>query len=117
MTTSGKRGMSGLALDANRLPIQAIMTSGLGQSCPQHYPRPQAAPSPATETQDSNPLGAPLSIREVARMIGCSAWTVRQRHVPAGLPYFRSGSNGKLVFFRDQVVAWVLQQQRKGGRL
>jgi hypothetical protein len=116
MKTSGKRGMSGLVLDANPLPFQAIPAVRLGQSCPQHYPRPQGAPRPATEAQDSNPLGAPLSIREVARMIGCSAWTVRQRHVPAGLPYFRSGSNGKLVFFRDQVVAWVLQQQKKGGR-
>jgi hypothetical protein len=117
MKTSAKRGMSGLVLGANRLPLQAFPAVGLGQSCPQHYPRPQGAPSPAIGAIDPGPLGAPLSIREVARMIGCSAWTVRQRHVPAGLPYFRSGSNGKLVFFRDQVVAWVLQQQRKGGRL
>jgi hypothetical protein len=117
MKTSGKRGMSGLVMGANRLPFQAIPAPGLGQSCPQYYPRPQGAHGPAPEAPDPNPLGAPLSIRDVARMIGCSAWTVRQRHVPAGLPYFRSGSNGRLVFFRDQVIAWVLEQQRKGGRL
>jgi hypothetical protein len=61
-------------------------------------------------------LGAPLSIREAAKLIGCSPWTIRQRHVPNGLPHFRSGPNGKLIFYRDQVVAWILQQQRKGER-
>jgi hypothetical protein len=105
-----------LALDANSLPLQAIPASGLGQSCPQHYPQPQGANGAANRAAGESLLGAPLSIREVAEMIGCSAWTVRQRHIPAGLPFFRSGTNGKLVFFRDQVVAWVLQQQRKGGR-
>jgi hypothetical protein len=109
--------MSGLAMGANRLPFQAIPASGLGQSYPQDYPQPQGASGPAIDARDSYPLGAPLSIRDVARMIGCSAWTVRQKHLPSGLPYFRSGPNGKLVFFRDQVIAWVLQQQRKGGRL
>jgi hypothetical protein len=116
MTTSGKRTISGLAVGANRLPLQAIPAVSLGQSCPQHYPHREGAIGSGIDAPDPNPLGAPLSIREVARMIGCSAWTVRQRHVRAGLPYFRSGSNGKLVFFRDQVVAWVLEQQRKGGR-
>jgi phage terminase Nu1 subunit (DNA packaging protein) len=63
-----------------------------------------------------NPLGAPLSIRQAAELIGCSAWTVRQQHVPRGLPCFRSGPNGKLIFYQDQVVAWIIEQQRKGGR-
>lgn len=75
-----------------------------GQRYPRHYPHLD------------DPLGTPLSIREVALMLGCSAWTVRQKLLPGGLPHFRSGSNGKLVFFRDQVVAWVLQQQKKGGK-
>jgi hypothetical protein len=75
-----------------------------GQSYPHHYP------------QADDALGEPLSIREVARVIGCSDWTVRHRHIPRGLPHFRSGPSGKLVFFRKQVVAWILQQQRKGGR-
>jgi hypothetical protein len=75
----------------------------LGQTCPQHCPRSDDA------------LGEPLSILEVARVIGCSAWTVRHRHLPQGLPHFRSGPSGKLVFFHKQVVRWILQQQRKGG--
>jgi hypothetical protein len=49
-------------------------------------------------------------------MLGCSPWTVRQQHLPRGLPHFRSGPNGKLIFFRDQVVAWILTQQKKGGK-
>jgi hypothetical protein len=61
-------------------------------------------------------LGTPLSIREVARLIGCSAWTVRQRYVPQGLPHLRSGPSGKLIFYRDQVVRWIVNQQQKGGK-
>ncbi len=117
MTTSAKRGMSGLALDAKSLPFQAISASGLGQNYPLHYPQSQGVNGLSFAEGNGSPLGIPLSIREVARMIGCSAWTVRQKHLPSGLPYFRSGPNGKLVFFREQVVAWVLEQQRKGGRL
>jgi hypothetical protein len=60
-------------------------------------------------------LGPPLSIREVAKMIGSSAWTVRQKYVPQGLPCLRSGPSGKLIFFEFQVTAWVLAQQQKGG--
>jgi hypothetical protein len=75
----------------------------LGQSYPQHYP------------QSREPLGEPLGVREVARLIGCSAWTVRHGYLPQGLPHFRSGPGGKLVFFRNQVIRWILQQQQKGG--
>lgn len=107
--------MSGLALDANRLALQAIPAPGLGQSCPRQNPR-LPGDAPVTEVPRLHPLGEPLSIRAVASMLGCSPWTVRQQHIPAGLPHFRSGAQGKLVFFCDQVVAWVLQQQKKGGK-
>ena len=81
---------------------------GYGQSYPQHY-------SQATGPE-RDPLGAPLTIREAARLIGCSAWTVRHKYIPRGLPCLRSGPSGKLIFYRDQVVAWILTQQKKGGR-
>jgi hypothetical protein len=116
MTTKGKGYMSGLALDAKCLPLQPFPRPGLGQSYPKHYPQPPAANGPAADASRRNPLGAPLSIREVAELIGCSAWTVRQSHVPRGLPCFRSGPNGKLIFYRDQVIAWILLQQQKGGQ-
>ena len=116
MTTDRKRRVSGLALDANCLPLQAFSRSGLAESAARHSATPgreiRNAPMP-----QHNPLGAPLSIRQAAELIGCSAWTVRQSHVPAGLPCFRSGPNSKLIFYRDQVIRWILeQQQRKGGR-
>jgi hypothetical protein len=76
----------------------------VGQTYPQHCPQP------------SDALGEPLSIQEVARVLGCSAWTVRHGYLPQGLPHFRSGPGGKLVFFRNQVTQWILLEQKKGGR-
>ena len=116
MTTDRKRLMSRLALGANPLPLQAIPAAGLGQSYPKHYPQASGANGQAVDASHRSPLGSPLSIREAAQLIGCSAWTVRQSHVPHGLPCFRSGPNGKLIFYRDQVIHWILQQQQKGGR-
>ncbi len=63
-------------------------------------------------------LGLPLSITEVAQLLGCSAWTVRQRYMPQGLPHLRATHGGRLVFFRDQVITWILKRQQfqqKGG--
>ena len=62
-------------------------------------------------------LGEPLSIYDVATLLGCSAWTVRQRYLPQGLPHLRASAGGRMVFFREQVVSWILKrQQMKGGR-
>ena len=61
-------------------------------------------------------LGEPLAIAEVARLLGCSVWTVRQRYLPSGLPYFRIGKAGKLTFYRNQVVRWILDNQMTGRR-
>lgn len=60
-------------------------------------------------------LGEPISVREVGLLIGSSAWTVRNVWLPKGLPCLRSGPGGKLIFYREQVVAWILAQQQKGG--
>jgi hypothetical protein len=105
MTTNGNGNMSGFAEDANRTETKAIARDPLGQSYPRQYP------------QQIGSLGRPLSIKDVAHLIGCSAWTVRQKYVPKGLPHLRSGPSGRLTFFENQVVAWVLaQQEQKGGR-
>jgi hypothetical protein len=60
-----------------------------------------------------------LDIVAVAALLGCSVWTVRQRYLPQGLPHLRTCASGKLVFFREQVIGWILkrQQQQKGGQL
>jgi hypothetical protein len=61
-------------------------------------------------------LGTPLDIKHVAALIGCSPWTVRHALIPQGLPHFRSTANGKLIFYEQQVVRWVLRtQHRQGG--
>jgi hypothetical protein len=74
--------------------------------------RPARIPDPEPPV-----LGQPLGIREVAHLIGCSVWSVRQTLIPKGLPHFRSGSSGKLIFYRNQVVRWILDQQKKGGTI
>ena len=65
-------------------------------------------------------LGDPMTIDDVAALLGCSPWTVRQRYLPQGLPDLRACASGKLVFFREQVISWILkrqQQRQKGGQL
>jgi len=59
-------------------------------------------------------LGIPLDLRGVAELIGCSPWTVRQTLIPRGLPFFRFGATGKLIFYTHQVVRWI-EARQKGG--
>lgn len=115
MATDEERRRSGLVANAKSFEMRPFSASGLGQSYPQHCPQYQDVNALPIDHTDGSPLGVPLTIREVARLIGCSAWTVRQRHLPQGLPCFRSGPAGKLIFYRNQVVAWILRQQ-KGGK-
>ena len=62
-------------------------------------------------------LGEAMDVKQVAEILGCSAWTVRQKHVKAGLPCFRTGPSGRMIFYRNQVTAWILERQKeqKGG--
>ena len=88
-----------------------FLAAALGQSYPQGCPYPGEAES----AQSRERLGAPLSIGGAADLIGCSPWTVRQRYLPAGLPHHRITPNGKLIFYDNQVIRWLLMQQQKGG--
>jgi hypothetical protein len=65
---------------------------------PQHYPPSR--------------LGEPMDIEDVALLLGCSVWTVRQRYLPAGLPHIRASARGRFVFFRKQVIDWILKRQK-----
>src|SRR5260370_19308323 len=111
----------------------------LGQCCPPHCP-PQPGPFPGQQRAlpgprgparsgtllleqrpferplepDFGPLGIPLNIAEVARLIGCSPWTVRQTLIPRGLPHFRFKSSGTLTFYQSQVIRWIESQQQGG---
>lgn len=93
---------------ANLLDLSA---PGLGQNCPSQYP--QSDDPDSSEIPES--LGVPLSIQEVAALIGVSVWTVRHRYLPAGIPYFRTKPQGKLIFYKNQIIHWLLTEQRKGG--
>jgi hypothetical protein len=107
---------SGFGANAKGAETLDFSTAGIGQSCPQQYPH---APDPIHGVRPSEgSLGAPLDIGAVAALLGCSAWTVRQRYLQQGLPHLRTCASGKLVFFREQVIGWILKrQQQKGGQL
>jgi hypothetical protein len=106
-----KYGFSGSVKAAETLEFSR---PGLGQRNPQHCPYPAEAAS-TTEVRPQ-PLGEPLTIHDVAELLGCSAWTVRQRYLREGLPHLQARPRGKLVFFREQVISWTLKRQlQKGG--
>lgn len=96
--------------------IRGYLAPPLGQRCPSHYPG-QRGPNVAEQgpfyEQCLGPLGPPLDIRKAAAVIGCSPWTVRQKLIPMGLPCFRSGASGKLIFYLDQVVRWIEAKQKE----
>jgi hypothetical protein len=98
-----KSHFAGGANDTESLNIREVR---LGQSCPRHCPYPES---------QGCPLGTPMNIEEVAALLGCSAWTVRQRYLPQGLPYLRASANGRFVFFREQVIDWIVNRQERGG--
>ena len=85
------------------------------QHCPPSCP--QEKPQGVGEERGKNDqaLGEPLSIREVADLIGCSVWTIRQRYLRAGIPFVRLRPHGKLIFYRNQIIHWLLTEQQKGG--
>jgi len=104
------RRKSGFKPGAKSKQLLSFEPIQVGQSYPQQYPHP-------AEAALTGPLGTPLSIQEVARVIGCSPWTVRQRYLPAGLPHHRLTPNGKLIFYKTQIIRWLLARQQKGVTL
>lgn len=98
------RHKSHFAYRANPAETLGIFENDLGQSYPRHYPYPEVT---------RFPLGEPMDIEDAAALLGCSPWTVRQKYLPAGLPHIRASRHGRITFFREQVVHWILEQQRK----
>jgi hypothetical protein len=103
--------------------LQGFLSRPLGQCWPGHWPA-QPGPSvrepgavwsaPVPNLGPPSSLGSPLNIGEVARLIGCSPWTVRQTLIPRGLPHFRFKASGRLTFYERQVVRWIESQQQGG---
>lgn len=110
MRTHGFHRKSGFAGAQECTETLGFPSDAPAQLCAQH-----CAGSSASAIDRPDALGEPLGINEVAKLIGCSPWTVRQRHLPQGLPHFRSGPNAKLIFYKNQVIRWLLRQQEKGG--
>ena len=75
---------------AETLDISAFR---LGQKKPEDYP----------QHYPPSRLGEPMDIQDVAELLGCSVWTVRQRYLPDGLPHIRASARGRFVFFRKQL--------------
>jgi hypothetical protein len=96
--------------------LAPIITGNSPVHLPGTVPAGLHAPLPAADAAAAwtSKLGIPLNICEVARLIGCSPWTVRQTLIPQGLPHFRFKANGRLVFYRDQIVRWIEKQQQGG---
>jgi len=94
---------SGFASERKATDLLEFPTETLGQHCP--------SPCPQSEESPAGSLGEPITIREVAALIGCSVWTVRQRCLREGLPHFRASRSGRLIFYRNQVVRWLIEKQ------
>ena len=89
-----------------------ISSVGVAQRGARHCARRQNGQRPFDSFEA---LGQPMNVRQVAALLGCSVWTVRQRLLPAGLPHFRIARTGKLVFFENQIVRWIVDKQREKG--
>jgi hypothetical protein len=113
--------------------LRGFLPLSLGQCWPGHWPGQPGAkyaqPGPSIRPSSGPPralassfagaslpvkLGEPLGLGQVAELIGCSPWTVRQTLIPRGIPFFRSGASGRLIFYTDQVVRWIESQQQGG---
>jgi len=114
-----------LGLRRKSAQISGFLPAPGGKRFPPHFPPQPGAilrepgpclwpPGPASRPLHME-LGSPLSIREVAQLIGCSPWTVRQTLIPRGLPHFRFKASGRLTFYQAQVIRWIENQQQKGG--
>ncbi len=106
------------------LHLRPFLPRSLGQCWPGHWPGqpgpnlgepgPHLGPPGSACGPPAPELGVPLRIEEVAALIGCSPWTVRNTLIPQGLPHFRFNASGRLTFYMDQVIRWI-ERQQKGG--
>ena len=85
----------------------------LGESPRAALPEALPALDGSLEGSKNEPLGEPMSVQEVAQLIGCSVWTVRHRLLRQGLPHFRAFGSKKLIFYRNQIVRWILEKQKE----
>ena len=97
-------GKTAEAFKIRKLPIEHI------------GPKHRLYPDKSVEALHGSPLGEPLCLEDVATLLGCSPWTVRQKYLPQGLPHLRASLSGKFIFFQHQIVNWILERQAKHGK-
>lgn len=123
MAQTKKRQASSLTLAAQKAAADTLISQELRSKNPGNASGslPVGLPAPLPDTLPGRRmagaaelLGSPLSIRQVAALIGISPWTVRQKLIPKGLPHFRSAASGRLIFYEVQVVRWIEKMQ--GGK-
>ena len=116
MAKTKERQAHTLTLATRRREAEAFISKALAAGASgNHTGRlPVRLPAGLPDRLPAPPLGRPLDIKQVAAFIGCSPWTVRQKLLPRGLPFFRSAASGKLIFYQGQVVRW-LERQQEGG--
>ena len=116
MAKTKERQAYTLTLAARRREAQSFIAKALaaGASGNPAGRLPVGLPAPLPDGLTTPALGLPLDIKQVAAVIGCSPWTVRQKLLPRGLPFFRSAASGKLIFYTDQVARWIESQQQGG---
>jgi hypothetical protein len=95
------------SLHDQTLGFSGLFGSEARAEVPEALPEEERRAAPTFGDQ----LGEPITIRDVARLIGCSVWTVRQQCMRQGLPYFRVSRSGKLIFYRNQVIRWLIEKQ------
>src|SRR5580693_4925432 len=83
--------LSDFGSDAKSTRNMDFSHSGLAQNGARQSAR---SAKPGTVHLALPELGPPLSIGEVAGVLGCSEWTVRQRYMRQGLPYLRTSATG-----------------------
>jgi hypothetical protein len=105
---------SGIGKSRKSADWRELLRTAIGQHYPTHCPtQPEPFGGQPAPSGAASRLGTPLDIRQVARIIGCSPWTVRNTLLPKGLPHFRSGASSKLLFYTEQVVRWIENQQKR----
>jgi hypothetical protein len=105
---------SGIGKRRKSADWRELLQSAIGQHCPTHCPtQPEPSSGQPAASGATSRLGKPIDIRQVADLVGCSPWSIRNTWIPRGLPHFRSGASSKLLFYTEQVVRWIENQQQK----
>ena len=105
---------SGIGKRRKSADWRELLQSAIGQHCPTHCPtQPEPFSGQPAASGATSRLGKPIDIRQVADLVGCSPWSIRNTWIPRGLPHFRSGASSKLLFYTEQVVRWIENQQQK----